>query len=236
MLDKLDVYIAHCDAVVHLVGDMTGSSPDARERDALMRKYPDLAERLPSLAQPLESGAGVSYTQWDAWLALYHGKLLFVAEAKAGAPRGPQYAPTDALRSGRSLAVLSRDELAIGIVAWGARKPERVSHDIKNPLEQNVWLLSEIVRPDKYFRQRNHVPAECRRRGRTVVGRKRHASDVDHGREYRNRRLDAEGLREGDEPPPGLENDVLDLIRANNLSRLVRRPGRGDELHGARPR
>jgi hypothetical protein len=24
-LDKLDVYIAHCDAVVHLVGDMAGS-------------------------------------------------------------------------------------------------------------------------------------------------------------------------------------------------------------------
>ena len=26
-LDKLDVYIAHCDAVVHLAGDMTGSDP-----------------------------------------------------------------------------------------------------------------------------------------------------------------------------------------------------------------
>ena len=29
-LDKLDVYIAHCDAVVHLVGDMTGSTPRTR--------------------------------------------------------------------------------------------------------------------------------------------------------------------------------------------------------------
>ena len=26
-LDKLDVYIVHCDAVVHLVGNMTGSAP-----------------------------------------------------------------------------------------------------------------------------------------------------------------------------------------------------------------
>ena len=30
-LDKLDVYVAHCDAVVHLVGEMTGSAPGERE-------------------------------------------------------------------------------------------------------------------------------------------------------------------------------------------------------------
>ena len=30
-LDKLDTYIANCDAVVHLVGDMTGSAPAAAE-------------------------------------------------------------------------------------------------------------------------------------------------------------------------------------------------------------
>src|SRR6516164_7353448 len=29
-LDKLDVYIAHCDAVVHLVGEMTGSAAGER--------------------------------------------------------------------------------------------------------------------------------------------------------------------------------------------------------------
>ena len=31
-LDKLDVYIAHCDAVVHLVGDMCGAAADERHR------------------------------------------------------------------------------------------------------------------------------------------------------------------------------------------------------------
>ena len=31
-LDKLDVYINNCDAVVHLVGDMTGSNPGEPER------------------------------------------------------------------------------------------------------------------------------------------------------------------------------------------------------------
>ena len=43
-LDKLDVYIAHCDVVVHLVGDMTGAIPGGREQAALLAKYPDIAK------------------------------------------------------------------------------------------------------------------------------------------------------------------------------------------------
>jgi hypothetical protein len=39
-LDKLDVYIAHCDAVVHLVGNMTGSAPGELALCALRKKYP----------------------------------------------------------------------------------------------------------------------------------------------------------------------------------------------------
>jgi len=94
-LDKLDVYIAHCDAVAHLVGEMTGSCPDAREQSALLEKHPDLATKLPPLGQALKDG-GVSYTQWEAWLALYHGKLLLIAKAAETAARGPKYAPTAA--------------------------------------------------------------------------------------------------------------------------------------------
>src|SRR5271157_3731856 len=44
-LDKLDVYIAHCDGVVHLAGDMTGSDPGEHALGAA--KYPDLADKLP---------------------------------------------------------------------------------------------------------------------------------------------------------------------------------------------
>ncbi len=75
-LDELDVYIAGCDAVVHLAGDMTGSAPAEPALRALRAKYRDLADKLPPLGEALQSGAGVSYTQWEAWLALYHGKLL----------------------------------------------------------------------------------------------------------------------------------------------------------------
>jgi hypothetical protein len=80
-LDELDVYIAGCDAVVHLAGDMIGSAPGEPALRALRAKYPDLADKLPPLGEALQSEAGVPYTQWEAWLALYHGKLLFIAKA-----------------------------------------------------------------------------------------------------------------------------------------------------------
>jgi hypothetical protein len=55
-LNKLDVYIAHCDAVVHLGGEMTGSAPGEREQQALLRKYPNLPARLPTLGDALRRG------------------------------------------------------------------------------------------------------------------------------------------------------------------------------------
>jgi tetratricopeptide (TPR) repeat protein len=101
-LDKLDVYIAHCDAVVHLVGEMTGSAPGEREQRALLRKYPDLPARLPPLEDVLRRGAEISYTQWEAWLALYHDKLLLMAKAEPTAARGPSFTPTERSREAQA--------------------------------------------------------------------------------------------------------------------------------------
>ena len=109
-LDKLDVYIAHCDAVVHLVGEMTGSAPGEREQQALLRKYPDLLASLPPLDDVLRCAAEISYTQWEAWPALYHGKLLLTAKAEPTAPRGPHFAPTGQSRAAQS-AHLGRLEM-----------------------------------------------------------------------------------------------------------------------------
>ena len=95
----LDVYIAGCDAVVHLAGEMSGSAPGKSAQRALRAKHPDLADKLPPLGEALQRGAGVSYTQWEAWLALYHGKLLFIARAAETAERGPNYMPSDASRA-----------------------------------------------------------------------------------------------------------------------------------------
>jgi Domain of unknown function (DUF4062) len=102
-LNNLDVYIANCDAVVHLVGDMTGAAAKAESTKAIVGKYADLMDKLPPLRQPLENRLDISYTQWEAWLALYHDKFLLIAKAADTAPRGPQFAPTDASRAAQRL-------------------------------------------------------------------------------------------------------------------------------------
>jgi hypothetical protein len=98
-LDKLDVYIADCDAVVHLVGDMCDAAADERQQQALLIKHSDLSEKLPPLGEALKTGVCLPYTQWEAWLALYHGKPLMIAKAAVSAPRGPKYTLTDASRA-----------------------------------------------------------------------------------------------------------------------------------------
>ena len=95
-LDKLDVCIAHCDAVVHLVGEMCGAVADERQQKALLAKHSDLQSKLPPLGEALKHGLCLPYTQWEAWLALCHAKPLMIAKAAAGAQREPNYAPTDA--------------------------------------------------------------------------------------------------------------------------------------------
>ena len=72
---------------------MTGADAKPRSVQAIRTRYPDLANKLPPLGTALEAGTGISYTQWEAWLALYHGKALLIAKADDAAPRGPSYIP-----------------------------------------------------------------------------------------------------------------------------------------------
>jgi hypothetical protein len=98
-LEKLDEYIELCGAVVHLVGDMTGAVAGEFPTKAILGRYADLPQRFPPVGEALEKGDGISYTQWEAWLALYHGKALLIAKADDAAPRGSAYKPTDASRA-----------------------------------------------------------------------------------------------------------------------------------------
>jgi hypothetical protein len=52
-LEKLDDYIKLCDAVVHLVGDMTGAAARERSAKAIRGRYSDLPEKLPPLGEAL---------------------------------------------------------------------------------------------------------------------------------------------------------------------------------------
>lgn len=86
-LRKLDDYIRHCHAVIHLVGDLPGADAHAQALADLRADHPDLVEKLPALAPCLTDGAPpLSYTQWEAWLALYHDKPLLIFTPADAAP------------------------------------------------------------------------------------------------------------------------------------------------------
>jgi hypothetical protein len=90
-LEMLDTYIQGCDGVIHLVGDMTGAMAKPQSVAAIAQRYPDLGSRFP-LAKFLQpDGPSLSYTQWEAWLALWHGKKLYIATPSDGAPRDEKY-------------------------------------------------------------------------------------------------------------------------------------------------
>jgi tetratricopeptide (TPR) repeat protein len=90
-LEMLDTYIQGCDGVIHLVGDMTGAMAKPQSVAAIAARYPVLGSRFP-LAEFLQrDGPSLSYTQWEAWLALWHGKKLYIATPQPQAPRDGDY-------------------------------------------------------------------------------------------------------------------------------------------------
>ncbi|MEL6898300.1 MAG: ATP-binding protein [Planctomycetota bacterium] len=78
-LRKLDDYIKACDGIVHLIGKSVGAVPESVAVEHLLQQYPDLPDKLPSLADALSKpDPQFSYTQWEAYLAMYHDRPLFV--------------------------------------------------------------------------------------------------------------------------------------------------------------
>src|SRR5664279_5568037 len=68
-LEKLDEYIQHCEAVIHICGDMTGSMANKLSVQYINNKYRDFATRFPKLQPVVEGNIQSSYTQWEAYLA-----------------------------------------------------------------------------------------------------------------------------------------------------------------------
>lgn len=78
-LEKLDEYIRSCHGVVHLIGKATGAAPEPLTVQALLARYRDFATKLPSLTAELAlPDPGFSYTQWEAYLAIYHQRPVFI--------------------------------------------------------------------------------------------------------------------------------------------------------------
>jgi hypothetical protein len=172
-LDELDTYIASCDAVEHLVGDMTGACPGERDVGALFAKYPGLTTDLP----PLRKGDSVSYTQWEAWLALYHCKELYIVQAAAKAERGPSYAPTDSSRTAQN-AHLKRLREANRYPGFAFTSPVDLANYLKS-----TGILDLLVRAyaEEEARKRKVAEGFIQEMAKRVAG---------------DRHLDFEGMRQ----------------------------------------
>ncbi len=87
-LDKLDDYLRRCHAVIHLIGETAGSvPPPVAVRELLADpSFAHLCDRQPFLRELLaRENPGVSYTQWEAYLAIHHGLPVYVYH-KANGP------------------------------------------------------------------------------------------------------------------------------------------------------
>jgi tetratricopeptide (TPR) repeat protein len=100
-LRMLQEYIEQCEAVVHFAGDMDGSTPKPSSVNDLLARRPDLEARLASKDMARHALAALTYTQWEAWLAVALDRDLFIVAPADGVARGPKYAATDASCQGQ---------------------------------------------------------------------------------------------------------------------------------------
>ena len=91
-LDKLVLYMKECDAVIQLVGDMTGAVASDIAVESLFESEPQLSRKISFLTTPSDAAKlGVSYTQWEGYLAHHYGKRLIVCAAESRAPRAGKH-------------------------------------------------------------------------------------------------------------------------------------------------
>jgi hypothetical protein len=82
---KLDDYIRNCAAVIHLVGAKPGATANAKAVAEYLQAEPRFLEKYPTLRAKLGDFSGITYTQWEAFLALHHGVNLFVYDTEDAA-------------------------------------------------------------------------------------------------------------------------------------------------------
>jgi Domain of unknown function (DUF4062) len=106
-LALLETYVESCDVVVHFIGDMAGSTPKPSSVDDLLRRRPDLAARLAEKGMDRGALGCLTYTQWEAWLAIGFNqngakKNLVIVAPAIGLKRSLSFAPTDATRASQA--------------------------------------------------------------------------------------------------------------------------------------
>jgi hypothetical protein len=77
-VEKLAGYIRNCAAVLHLVGELPGAVADRKAVADFLAAVPNFLEHHPDLRAALGDCSDLTYTQWEAFLALHYCIPLFV--------------------------------------------------------------------------------------------------------------------------------------------------------------
>jgi hypothetical protein len=158
-LEKLDEAIRDCDCVVHIVGRRPGSAPRDKSLAWLRANYTDLTSRLPELERYCWSATStLTLTQWEAWLALYHGRELLVFAPQdvieelacegPGAPPGSAWARQQQhlqllrMREKRPIAFGDKDPLVAKLLLalHAFEGPPRPPFDWPRPLDFSKYI------------------------------------------------------------------------------------------------
>jgi tetratricopeptide (TPR) repeat protein len=83
-VEKLAQFIRESAAVLHLVGELPGAVAEPRAVTAYLKTEPNFLTDHPELKTALGNFQGITYTQWEAYLALHYSKPLFVYSTAKG--------------------------------------------------------------------------------------------------------------------------------------------------------
>ncbi|MBX7211307.1 MAG: tetratricopeptide repeat protein [Verrucomicrobiaceae bacterium] len=121
---KLAQLIAPCGILIHLIGRQPGSVADS----AAVREYLAVAEReggflknMPGLRAQLGDCSGLTYTQWEVFIALHLGLAVFVfGDATHADPAHPQRQHLDRLIDARRYTDSFTDAADLKDKVWAA--------------------------------------------------------------------------------------------------------------------
>ena len=90
-LEQLDGYIRRCAAVVHLVGARSGPIASQKAVADYIAAETDFLIMHAGVRATLGDCTNLTYTQWEAYIALHHGVPLFVYVTEQGAVSQPRH-------------------------------------------------------------------------------------------------------------------------------------------------
>lgn len=166
ILCEISDYIQAADGVIQLIGSQAGNAVVPADIDAVLAKHPDLLTKLAVDRPYLER---LSYTQFEAYLAIFHDRSLWLA------PHSPQH-PTRVESTSDTMRgigqVLSQAEHIELLRIRGHFPASQLQFDSAQGLELAIrrWIPTEVAKKRCTFSARKTVDSFHRAVGADLIG------------------------------------------------------------------